>query len=237
MARDVQTVAVLVRSVEALGRMKSLQAPRTRLGSALALTGSLLAGAVMVVTEPLGPSLPAIIFLGVAGVSLWFLTVGLKTWLDNRDPHRPVEPRPLTASRRSLPPEPRGRIHELADYCVICGRPLTNLQSQIARVGTTCIKRYGPRFKMVPNPEHEKWRDAFAAAEAERATEQLELDAGHRDAMRHFADLVREWEDERKSPPAQTRRQLRKVARTQILLGFLTPFGMFFGIAMVLPAS
>lgn len=57
-----------------------------------------------------------------------------------------------------LPFRPRKWVYELSRYCLICGRPLTSRRSQQARVGSTCIKRYGSRAKRVLNPAYVQWQ-------------------------------------------------------------------------------
>jgi hypothetical protein len=57
-----------------------------------------------------------------------------------------------------LPFRPRKWIYELSSRCLICGRPLTSLRSQRARVGSTCVRTYGPRPKRVLNPSYVDWQ-------------------------------------------------------------------------------
>ncbi len=68
--------------------------------------------------------------------------------------------------------QPAKLIDELADNCVKCGRPLTNPRSRRARVGTTCIQRYGAQPRRIANPAHAEWRRKRAKAEADRAMQQ-----------------------------------------------------------------
>lgn len=171
-------------------------------------------------------------FLGaLVGAGVTFFPA-LRWWMANLDPSAPTEPSLGKATLRSLPPQPPSRIHELADNCVICGRPLTNLQSRAARVGSTCITRFGPRYKMVVNPEHEKWIELLAAAEADRAAEQARLNVAHTRALASHAKATQAWALEMKSPAAQVRRENRKVARRRMLLSAgAVPAGLAVGVA------
>lgn len=56
-----------------------------------------------------------------------------------------------------LPFRPRKWTYALSMHCLICGRPLTSRRSQRARVGSTCIRRHGPRTKRVLNPAYLDW--------------------------------------------------------------------------------
>lgn len=79
----------------------------------------------------------------------------------------------------------------MADNCIKCGRPLTNPKSRRARVGTTCIKRYGPQPRKIPNPAHAVWQEKRQRAESERAAEQRAFDAEFASAQSTYeADLA-----------------------------------------------
>ena len=168
-------------------------------------------GAVMVVSEAVAPGMPAIVFLVYLVAAATLLVRGARLWLRHRDPSRPRAPRLAQARLRKLPPEPPPQVNAIAYHCVICGRPLTNPQSMRARVGSTCIRQYGPRYLMVPNPQHEQWRGLRAAAEADRAAEQARLNAQHQQAMAVHTHLARSWADEVASPAGQTRKRGRSV--------------------------
>jgi len=100
----------------------------------------------------------------------------------------------------------------LATSCVICGRPLTNRQSTLARVGSTCIKTYGPRPAWQPNPDHDAWTHEWARARADQAVEQTRLDREYERALAEHPALVDAWERERTSPAGQHRRRRRDEA-------------------------
>ena len=194
-----------------------------------------VAGVGMVLSEQVAPVLPALMFLLCLGAAIALLISGTPTWFRNRDPKRPRPPRPARATRLRLPPEPAAQVHEIAYNCVICGRPLTNAQSMRARVGSTCIQRYGPRYKMVPNPEHERWRGLVAAAEAERAAQQARLDGEHLRAMTEYQKVADAWAAERATPVGRARREARQVGGRLMLLGVAALPFMLTGIAVTLP--
>lgn len=111
----------------------------------------------------LGSALPLL-----AGVGLAFPhgMKGLSRILANPVRRRPRKPIEMTPRRPYVGREPKTTILEPSDRCTICGRPLTNPQSQLARVGMECIKKHGPRYLSVPNPAHHAWRAAMAQADA-----------------------------------------------------------------------
>lgn len=74
----------------------------------------------------------------------------------------------------------------MATRCVKCGRPLTNPKSQRARVGTTCIQRYGPQPRLIPNPARAVWESKRTAADADRSARQAQLDAEYESALAHY---------------------------------------------------
>ncbi|GAA2147064.1 hypothetical protein GCM10009844_23910 [Nocardioides koreensis] len=194
-----------------------------------------VAGVSMVLSEPVSRVLPVLLFLLCFLAALALLLTGTPTWFRTRDPKRPRAPRAVQATRRRVPPEPGRQVHEIAYNCVICGRPLTNAQSMRARVGSTCIQRYGPRYKMVPNPEHERWRGLVAAAEADRVDEQARLDVEHLRAMTQYQQVADVWAAERASPAGQARREARQVGGRLMLIGVTALPVMLMGIAVTLP--
>lgn len=145
-----------------------------------------------------------------AGV-LWAL-VTLTAYIRQRDPARPPLPHHQIAPIAQLRPEPERRVPVLGHNCEICGRPLTNMQSMIARVGSTCIQTYGPRYAWQPNPDHERWTRELARARAAQAAEQARLDVLFASAMLHHDRAIREWQDEFTSDEGLARRARRKRA-------------------------
>lgn len=131
----------------------------------------------------------------------------------HRDPTAPRPPRRQLATGPPHPPEPPTSVQELASHCVICGRRLETLVSMRARVGSSCIRQHGPRPRMVPNPDHARWRRLCAAADVERAAEQVRLDAAHQRAFALHLTELSEWRRELESEAADARRQRRKAAR------------------------
>lgn len=191
---------------------------------------SLLAGAGLTLTS--GPintaSAAGAAFLLLVACAL--VVSGLGTWARSRDPRRPREPRPRKARRRRVPREPASQVHEIAHRCVICNRPLTNAQSMRARVGSTCIKRYGPRYKLIPNPEHARWRGLVAAADADRAAEQASFNVAHQRAMADHQTAVARWEQERTSSAGRARAVTRCEGRRRLQVSALAvPGGLIVG--------
>lgn len=169
-------------------------------------------GAAMVAGEALAPVVPGLLFMLYVLIAAAAFLRGLVEWVRRRDPPRPRAPRRPIAKRSRVPREPKRLIHEIAHNCVICGRPLTNRESMRARVGSTCIKRYGPRFKLIENPDHATWRRTVAAAEMERAAKQSRLDAEFDRAVVLHQERERAWAAEVAATAGQERRQQRKAA-------------------------
>lgn len=180
---------------------------------ARALAWSTLTGVVAVLGDLLWPGFSALLFL-VGFIALVMATTrAVVQYVRHRDSARPRSPRLRRARRRRRPPEPPSRIPEIAYSCVICGRPLTNHQSQLARVGSTCIRTYGPRPRMIANPEHERWRSRVAALEAERAAEQARLNVEHERALEAHAHDMDQWGAELNSHAGHERKAGRAAAR------------------------
>lgn len=197
---------------------------------------SLVAGGAMMVGANWSPVLTVLIFLALTVFGLWLVISGLIYWLQSRDPRPPQVPKLRTARRPRIPREPKKQVAQLSSRCVICGRPLTNAQSMRARVGSTCIKTYGPRYAWVANPQHIAWQRLLTAAEKNRETEQMRLNIAHAAAMLEYPRLLSAWEVERQSPSGQVRAVRRTVAARRLLLGgVVAPIAMFVGLAAVLP--
>lgn len=201
-------------------------------GSAIA------AGVVAVLGEQLASGVAAIIFLAGTLLGSWAVLSGLILWLQVRGPERPGLPKMRTARRPRVPREPKKHVPELSSRCVICGRPLTNAQSMRARVGSTCIKTYGPRYAWVANPAHVAWQRVLAAAEATRAAEQARLTSAHFEAMAVYPRQLSAWEEERRTSLGQSRIARQSLARHRLMLaGMVAPAGFFVGLAAALPLS
>ncbi len=207
--------------------------PSTKRGLAVWALGFAVAGVSIAVLDTVSPALASVVsgcvLLVACGVLLSGLVLGAAS-LNRRSPRDPV----LQQARlRPLPPEPAPQVHAIAYRCVICGRPLTNPKSMRSRVGSTCIRTYGPRFKMVANPKHERWRGLLAAAEADRAAEQAHLNVAHARALKEHAHMMRAWEVERQSPAGQQRKQRRRIAAFRVLLGAVcAPAGTLVGVTV-----
>jgi hypothetical protein len=212
--------------------------PPTRLTKQAVIVGavSFSAGVAMVAAEQLAAGAAALIFVLATLVGGWAVANGLVLWLKSRGPRQPRTPKLGTAKRPRIPREPKKQVPQLSSKCVICGRPLTNTQSMRARVGTTCIKTYGPRYAWVVNPEHIAWRKLLESAEATRAAEQTRLNAVHAEATRAYPLALQAWEAERLTPLGQSRAARRLVARHRLILGgVVAPVGTFVGLAAALP--
>lgn len=214
------------------GFQRRLRAPeRHPVASAVC---SMPLGAAMVGGERLAPVVPGILFVLYLLVAFALLLRGVALWIRHRDPRRPRSPRRPIAKRPRVPREPPRQVHEIAFKCVICGRPLTNPESMRARVGSTCIKRYGPRFKLIQNPDHVMWRRLVAAAEAERATQQTRLDADFERAMSAHDKDARAWAAEVATPAGQERRQHRKTGSRLVFCSFASAPLLLIGIGWAL---
>ena len=79
-----------------------------------------------------------------------------------------------------------------------------------ARVGSTCIKRYGPRYAYTQNPDHTRWAAEVAQAEMLQADAQSRLDKQYGLDVAAHQTKVAEWEAERSSPTGRERRSRRR---------------------------
>ena len=161
----------------------------------------------------------ALLLLGYLILVSALFAAGVIAWWRHRDPRPLRGPRLSRARRRRSPFEPPRQVNAIARNCVICGRRLANAKSIRARVGSTCIKRYGPRYLLVANPAHDQWTRLVAAAEALRASEQALLNAQHRSALITFHKLKEAQQRELASPSGKVRRRHRDVGRKPVLTG------------------
>lgn len=204
--------------------------------AAIVGTASVVAGVAMPAAEHLAQGLAALVFLAAFLLASWAVLSGLYLLLLDRGPRRPSMPKLPQARRPRIPREPKKQIPELSSRCVICGRALTNAQSMRARVGSTCIKTYGPRYAWTANPQHIAWRRLLAAAEASRAAEQARLNAAHAEAMATYPRLVSVWENERTSVTGQARAARQAVGCNRLIVGgVVAPLGVFAGLAVAVP--
>lgn len=185
-------------------------------------------------TRALAPQLSWALFGASLMLTLALCVKGVWRLRQHRDPPPPEPPEYRQARRRAVAPEPPRQIYEFASHCVICGRPLTNPYSMRARVGSTCIQRYGPRYKMIANPQHAVWTKAVAAAVAEQRAEQGRLDKAHQPRMRHHENQVRLWKIELDTPEGRARRQMRQAGRHLLLSGAAGSLGLTAGAATTL---
>lgn len=161
-----------------------------------------------------GPFLPV-----VATVLVVWMVVCAAGVLAHLDPRRPRRPRAARARMPRVRREPPSKIPLLASHCVICGRPLTNQQSMLARVGSTCIKRHGPRPAWQDNPDHHRWIAERAAADAARAAEQARLDVQFDRAIAAYPAAEQAWRDELGSSDGLRRRERRRMALGRLGVG------------------
>ncbi|WP_137876350.1 DUF6011 domain-containing protein [Rhodococcus sp. Q] len=186
------------RNTELFGRSSTTLAFNA-VGLCVALAGTVL-----------NPEFLLLILLIIA-VAIAVMLRGAVLWYRHRNPRRPREPHPGKARLARLPRCPDQVLPLLSSYCVICGRPLTSPESQRARVGTTCIKKHGPKYATKPNPEYIDWLKLKSAAEADRDAEQTKLDAQHKSALAEHALLTAEWEAEMASPVGIARNAQRRI--------------------------
>lgn len=157
------------------------------------------------------------------GVVLLALSIGIPIavslaaayqYIANRHPSAPRVPKVKRARRSWTGFPPPRTVHLLSDRCTICGRPLTTYASRKARVGSTCIKQYGPRFMKIENPKYRDWERTKARAEAMRALEQQKLDAAHAQRLHEHSDALVLWQRELASANGGLRERNRRVAST-----------------------
>ena len=123
-----------------------------------------------------------------------------------RDPAPPVKPMLVDVPLRRLPEEPPRKIYEESDVCVICGRSLTRNDSRQARVGSTCIQTFGPRFKMVENPRWTRWSELSIEARAEQAERRAEAQVAYARETVEWERAKLAWQEEVDSPTGMARR-------------------------------
>lgn len=118
----------------------------------------------------------------------------------------PVQPKPPVERKlrlRGVGRKPPATIRQPSHTCEICNRPLTNPQSRLARVGSECIKTYGPRYKRVPNPALEEWSKGRAWAEVDLAARTVAARQKYNEAMQRHEVALAAWEQEFFGPEVQ----------------------------------
>jgi hypothetical protein len=158
-------------------------------------------------------------FLGASFVGICLLVAGIRLGIRNKAPARPPQPKRFIAKRRHVGREPQRLTYEVAFRCVICGRPLSNPASMRARVGSTCIKTYGPQYKKIRNPEHVRWEHARIQAEEERMVEQAQHDLNFERAVLHYCYLLHLRDQFMVSPVGLERQDKATVAKKAVILG------------------
>lgn len=153
---------------------------------------------------------------GVNNLVMW-TSMGWAFWCTltvarHRDPARPLPPVRPQAPLPWVRSEPPRVVPVVAYNCIICGRPLTNPQSMLARVGSTCIRTYGPRPAWQPNADHDRWAEELAHARALQAEAQVRLDRDHAAVLADMPRRVRAWEEELASPSGLARKARRQRA-------------------------
>lgn len=121
--------------------------------------------------------------------SRWWRVFGHRNRVAAPRPPRPRKPRKPKLKKARLAWvgfAPAQRVDELADYCIKCGRPLASLASRRARVGTTCIRRYGPQPRKIPNPAYAVWTAKKDRALIEQVTDQAGYNAAYSRAMASY---------------------------------------------------
>jgi hypothetical protein len=171
-----------------------------------------------------------LLLLVYLALALALFVAGSNIWYVHRDPRAPRAPRMGQATLGRLPHEPPNSVPGIAYNCVICGRPLTNAASMRARVGSTCIKTYGPRYLMVANPAHEQWAVLKVAAEVQRASAQAAFNTQHQRDLITFRQITQAWQRELVSPNAKIRQLRRGLGRRLLLTGALSFHLVFVGV-------
>ena len=147
---------------------------------------------------------------------VWFV-VSAVLFGRHLDYRRPRRPHRTVAKLGRVRREPPRQIPLLSRVCVICGRPLTNGESMRARVGSTCIKRYGPRYAHQVNPDHEVWVAEMVRARADQAERQAHLNVEFDRATAAYPGLVAAWEAERASETGRLRQDARRRAAPMLV--------------------
>lgn len=106
---------------------------------------------------------------------------------------KPRPPRRQRARSAWVGFPPSSTMWDISSRCVMCGRPLTNPNSQRHRVGTDCIKRYGSQARKVPNPAYAEWCGRKARADADRIERQVTLDAEFARKSAEFQQAIATW--------------------------------------------
>ena len=167
---------------------------------AFAVIGGISAAQVRDATDMWFPSLI------VAGLA-WAVILGHRAISRSsfKDPVPPLKPVLVDIPLRRLPEEPPRKVYEESDVCVICGRPLTRGDSRQAHVGSTCIRTFGPRFKMVENPQWTGWTELAIEARAEQAERRAEAQVAHDRKMVEWELATLAWQAELDSPAGLAR--------------------------------
>jgi hypothetical protein len=122
--------------------------------------------------------------------------------------------------------QPPRQIPLLSRVCVICGRPLTNGESMRARVGSTCIKRYGPRYAHQVNPDHAVWTLEMVRARADQAERQAHFNVEFDRATAAYPGLLAAWEAERASESGRLRWDARRRATPMFVSSIAACFAL-----------
>lgn len=161
------------------------------------LVAALTAGVVVGRTT----AYPVLAAVGLAaGIVISMLLGTVLARASNPLPRKPSRPTMTRVER--FPPlvEPPRLVLEPSLTCEICGRSLTRPESQLARVGTECIKIYGPRNKSVPNPAHEDWSHALIARRVQEIEARTRAEGQYRRELESYRNAIGEWEEEINSP-------------------------------------
>jgi hypothetical protein len=194
--------------------------------------------AIVAVSLEFGQRLLAGVAISIAAMALGIAALvlmlhGLWVRQVNRLPRRPAGPLRNVAELDFRVPEPAQRVPVHSDFCTLCGRPLSNPDSRLARVGSECVKVHGPRPLSVPNPAYGEWVVSKRVAEAETAARQRVLDRLHEQALKAHVHDVRRWELSLGKPVMAQRRAARvegqRVAGAGIMLACAIAAAQLFG--------
>jgi len=106
---------------------------------------------------------------------------------------RPKQPRRQMAIGAPVGPRPRSTIQDISYSCIKCGRPLTNPNSQLHRIGTECIKRYGSQARWIANPAYTEWTSRMARSDADRIALQVVYDAEYARTKVGYDEALAVW--------------------------------------------
>jgi len=156
-------------------------------------------------------------FAIVGGIAVVATTAGIVA-IRHRPPRKPRRPRRKVARLARVGGEPSATIPLRVESCTICGRRLTNLQSQLAGVGPDCGQRYGLRPQFQVNPAFTAWQYHRQRVLEEQSRTQVDYDTAHAHAMVNYEKELHLREMQLATPLAQARSRTYQVSRRTVVI-------------------